>query len=449
MNERYTRTAIAGVLFLYVMWMRTHDVATTFLMLGEQTRDWTIALGGLTELPLVGAPSTAGGRGLGPAYYWLLWIGRVILGPFMDNLPHAGGVAVALLQSIGDAWLFVALARRMHWALALAACLLISSGPFDIAISSVIWNPPVAEALIKMAIASAVMLDATSPFWRVGATIVLAWMAVQTHLSAAFAAAPIVAGVVIQPFCDRSTGVLRRFYVRLGVAVAVVVVLQLPFFVSLAREPNTPAGPTAALASITSGKSFRPFFGLDTVTGVTGNLFLPMSDSFKFWIPTLVCGAIVVAVYRRDPVVLGVSIGAVLTMCVIFATWTRNYDGYWFLSMVPSMALVFTWTIAAIPSKRIVAAIGVMLTLWFATWQPARIESSKRYFEYPQYATMVRGSREVLLRAPVVRDIRVAFDVHPTMDRQFVYRILGGRIDPTARYVATINADGTARLSTD
>src|SRR6478752_10115845 len=105
-------------------------------------------------------------------------------------------------------------------------------------------------------------------------------------------------------------------------------------------------------------------------------------------------------------------------MCVIFATWTRNYDGYWFLSMVPSMALVFTWTIAAIPSKRIVAAIGVMLTLWFATWQPARIESSKRYFEYPQYATMVRGSREVLLRAPVVRDIRVAFDVHPTMDRQ-------------------------------
>ena len=83
MNERYARAATAGVLFVYVMWIRTHDVATTFLMLGEQTRDWRIALGGITELPLVGAPSTAGGRGLGPAYYWLLWIGRVTLGPFM------------------------------------------------------------------------------------------------------------------------------------------------------------------------------------------------------------------------------------------------------------------------------------------------------------------------------------------------------------------------------
>jgi hypothetical protein len=33
----------------------------------------------------------------------------------MDNLPHAGGVTVALLQSIADAWLFVALSRRVHW----------------------------------------------------------------------------------------------------------------------------------------------------------------------------------------------------------------------------------------------------------------------------------------------------------------------------------------------
>ena len=92
--------------------MRTYDVASTFLMLGEQTRDWTIALGSITELPLTGAPSTAGGRGFGPAYYWLLWLGRVTIGPFMDNLPHAGGITVALLQSIADVWLFVALSRR-------------------------------------------------------------------------------------------------------------------------------------------------------------------------------------------------------------------------------------------------------------------------------------------------------------------------------------------------
>mgnify|MGYP001263649035 FL=1 len=127
-------------------------------MLGEQTRDWAIALGGVTELPLTGAPSTAGGRGFGPVYYWLLWLGRNLVGPFTDFLPHAGGFTVALLQSIADTWLLLAVWRRVGPLLALAMCLVIASAPFDIAISSVIWNPPVAAALTKMATAMALGL---------------------------------------------------------------------------------------------------------------------------------------------------------------------------------------------------------------------------------------------------------------------------------------------------
>ena len=208
MNERQ-RSLGAGrrVCFVYVLGIRTYDVADTFLMLGEQTRDWTIALGGITDLPLTGAPSTAGGRGFGPVYYWLLWIGRVTIGPFMDNLPHAGGITVALLQSIADIWLFVALSRRMHWALALAMCLLIASAPFDIAISSVIWNPPVAAALIKMATAMALIADAgvtalarrrrrrCSPGWRCSATC-------RRYSSPA----PLLAALAIREFSDRSNG---------------------------------------------------------------------------------------------------------------------------------------------------------------------------------------------------------------------------------------------------
>ena len=37
---------------------------------------------------------------------------------------------------------------------------------------------------------------------------------------------------------------------------------------------------------------------------------------------------------------------------------------------------------------------------------------------------------QLILQAPVVRDIKVSFEVHPTMDRHFIYKILGGRIDP-------------------
>ena len=86
------RAATACAFFAYVLLIRTYDIADTFLMLGEQTRDWAIALGGITELPLTGAPSTAGGRGFGPVYYWILWLGRNLVGPFTDFLPHAGGI---------------------------------------------------------------------------------------------------------------------------------------------------------------------------------------------------------------------------------------------------------------------------------------------------------------------------------------------------------------------
>ena len=214
MNERYARIAFAAAFFLYVLAIRTYDVASTFLMLGEQTRDWTIALGSITDLPLMGAPSTAGGRGLGPVYYWLLWIGRFTIGPFLDNLPHAGGITVALLQSAADVWLFVALSRRIHWALALALCLLIASAPFDIALSSLIWNPPVAAALVKMATAMALSLTPASSIWQVAATAMLAWMAVQCHLSALFVAAPLLAALPLQSVVERSSNVRRTIVER-------------------------------------------------------------------------------------------------------------------------------------------------------------------------------------------------------------------------------------------
>jgi hypothetical protein len=441
--------ALAAVFFVYVLWIRTDDVSSTFLMLGEQTRDWTIALGGITDLPLAGAPSTAGGRGFGPAYYWLLWIGRLTIGPFMDNLPHAGGVIVALLQSIADTWLFVALSRRVPWSLALAACLLIASAPFDIAISSVIWNPPVSAALIKMAMAMALMLTAAASAWHIAATALLAWMAVQAHLSAIFVAAPLLAAIAIEPFYGGSTRVLRTFYGRSQAALiiaGVILILQIPFLISLFNEPGAPVGPSAAIAGLTHPQAVRPWMAYDSVTGITGNLVWPMPDTFRFAIPTLVTGAIVAFMYRRDLVAIGASIGGVLIATLLFTTSTRNYDSYWFLTLTSAMTLIYALTIAAIPSKAAVKWIGVAILLFVAWRQPARIEDSKRFFKYPQYEAMVRGSRELIMRAPVVRDITTDFEVHPTMDRHFIYTILGGRIDPGALYTAVVNRDGTVRL---
>ena len=59
---------------------------------------------------------------------------------------------------------------------------------------------------------------------------------------------------------------------------------------------------------------------------------------------------------------------------------------------------------------------------------------------------MARASRQLIMQAPALRDIAVTFEVHPTMDRHFIYRILGGRIDPNALYTAVVNSDGSVRL---
>ena len=442
MTERHARLALAILFFVYVFAIRTYDVSTTFLMLGEQARDWTIALGGISDLPLVGAPSTAGGRGLGPAYYWVLWIGRVILGPFMDNLPHAGGIAVALLQSVADVWLFVALSRRIHWGLALAVCLLIASAPFDIALSSLIWNPPVSAAFVKMATAMALGLEPVSPErqsrgggMEVAVTVALAWMGVQSHLSGIFLAAPLLLAIA---FTRRLKGVV--------IAAATIVALQIPFLISLVREPSAAAGPTAAVAGLTNPQAFRPWFAYSSVTGITGNIVMPLWDGPEYTLPVLIAAIVVATIYRKDLTVIAVTAGAMLTATLLFATSTRAYDGYWFITLTTALTLLFGLAIASIPSPAAVKWIGFALLAMIVWRQPARIEDSKRFFKYPPYGTMVKASEDLIRKAPAVRDIKLTFEVHPTMDRFFVYKILGGQISPAAMNTAVFNADGSVTL---
>jgi hypothetical protein len=443
-KERPALTALAAVFFIYVFAIRTHDVASTFLMLGEQTRDWTVALGGITDLPLVGAPSTAGGRGFGPSYYWVLWLGRVVLGPFMDNLPHVGGITVALIQSIADTLLLIALSRRVHWSLALSMCLLIASAPFDIAISSVIWNPPVSEAFIKMAIAMALMLTPSSPLWQVGLAAAFAWLAVQAHLSGIFVAGPLLVAIALQSLtANKPKGLLLQ---RLLLIAATVLALQIPFFISMLKEPGAPVGPSSAIAGLTHPKVFKPLIAYNSVTGITGNLVWPLWNASEYAIPVLIGALIIAIAYRKDLVLIAITGGAFVMATVLFTTSTRSYDGYWFLTMTAALTLTLGMAVAAIPSKTAVKWIGIALLAFIVWRQPARIEDSTRFFKYPQYDAMLKGSRRVVDEAPVVKDIKVTFEVHPTMDRQFIYKILGGRIDPSALYTAVINSDGSIRL---
>jgi hypothetical protein len=442
MTERYARVAVAAVFFVYVLAIRTYDVADTFLMLGEQTRDWTIALGGISELPLTGAPSTAGGRGFGPVYYWILWLGRHVIGPFTDNLPHAGGITVALMQSIADAWLLLVLWRRVGPYLALAMCLLIASAPFDVAISSVIWNPPVSAALVKMATAMALSLGVSPPLWKVGGAAAIAWLAVQAHTSAIFVAAPLLLALVWQALA------MQDRLKRAGLVAAVVLVLQIPYFVAITKDPSAPAGPTAALNTIANAENFRIDRSYGVVVNATGELLVRRMNAWPFFqVPTLVAALVVLVAWRHDLVVLALSIGGIAGATILFSTWTRGFDSYWFLTLMTGMVLTYGMAIAAAPSKQAVKWIGVFLLAGVALLQPLRIQQSTVFFKYPQYRPMRLASYALAAQAPAVRDIRMTYEVHPTMDKYFMYRILGGRIDPAAPQRAFFDPDGTVRLA--
>jgi hypothetical protein len=444
MNERYARVAVAAIFFLYVVYIRVYDITDTFLMLGEQTRDWAIALGGITELPLTGAPSTAGGRGFGPVYYWLLWLGRHLVGPFMDYLPHAGGVTVALLQSSADTWLLVALWRRAGVFLALAMCLVIASAPFDIAISSVIWNPPVAAALIKMATGSALMLVDTSPRWKTVLSMALAWLAVQAHLSAIFVAAPLIVALACRPALQQQW---REAAVLAGAAAVVVLLLQIPYFVQIARDPAAPLGPTSALSNMANAEAIRIDRSYNSIVNGTGEVLVRQFDAWQFQVPTAIAGLIVLVAWRRDVIVLAASVGGIIGATVLFATWTRGYDSYWFLTLTTAMVLTYGMAIAAIPHRLAVQAIGAVVLAVTVWMQPSRVEQSTVFFKYPAYRTMRLASYELAAKHPVLRDIRVNFDgAHPTMDKYIMYSILGGRIDKAAPQQAFVNGDGSVRV---
>jgi hypothetical protein len=447
MTARSVRVAAAAAFFLYALFIRTFDIADTFLMLGEQSRDWAIALGGLSELPLTGAPSTAGGRGFGPVYYWILWLGRLIVGPFTDNLPHAGGFTVALLQSGAETWLLLALWARVGALLALAMCLLIASAPFDVAISSVIWNPPVAAALVKMATAMALGLGDPAPRWKVAVTAALAWCAVQAHLSAIFVAAPLLAALVVQAGLGKA-GLKSGPTLATAAAVAgVILVLQIPYFVAVLRDPAAPMGPTSAITAMANADAIRLDRSYASIVNGTGEVLVRQFDAWRFQIPTAIAAAIVLARWWRDVVLLAVSVGGLAGATVLFATWTRGYDSYWFLTLTPAMVLTYGMAIAAIPRPPVVHWTGAALLGALLLLQPSRVAQSNAFFKYPQYRIMRVASYELAATAPVLRDIRLTFEAHPTMDKYFIYRILGGRIDPAAPLRGFVNADGSVSLA--
>ena len=443
-HRHHAALLLAG-LGVYTLTVRVYGIHQHFWMYGDQMRDWLIAVGPLRELPLVGTPSTAGGTSLGPSFYWTLWIIATVIGPWFEYLPHAGGIGLSLLQSLADVLLAWAIWRRLgSLAVALAVVLLAASSPHDLAISATIWNPVLAVVFAKVALAGLLLSSRDPSPWKMAGVTAAAWLAVQAHTGALFVAAAVVLFYIARDMAARRyrDAAATAFGLQL-----VILVLQVPFLLHLLWYPSAEAAPTAILQAVgQAGQSGAIDVGR-SVHAVGGALEVLIASPWSIpWFPfLLVAAAFVVAFrHRRDGGLVAAAVAPVVLAMLAFASWTRPFDSYWFLPMVPSAALLLVLAATAFPWPRVTGTISVAIVVFVLAAQPARVSRSHEFLRLPAYDALVRGSRQIAKYGQPVSRIEADF-VDPEVDREVLLRLLGGTMSEDGP-VATIHKDGTVRF---
>lgn len=446
-RSRVPRIAVLVSTFVVTLAIRVWGVAEHFLLLGDQIRDWGIALGPLTELPLVGPPTHVHGYTIGPAFYWILWAIRVTVGPWYNNLPHAGGIGQAVLQSAADTLLLAAVWKRTQsmW-IALTTITLVATASFDLALSALVWNPVMGSTLAKAATALVLLEWHRQSMVRVLLTAAAAWSAVHAYTGAVFVTVGVFAAVVVDPFVRGERATVRR---NLLAIFAVVAVLQLPYLIHQLGNrfrDSALAAVTGGLASVLSGTA--PPQLAKSVAGYAGALetiqMAPWHPRFAPWV-LLACAVIVLVRYRRDTVVLTTTLVPQVAAIIGYALFLGGLDAYYYLSLMPAAALTSVLAVGALPPARFVPFVGAAMLASVFALLPIRIRHASTFFKMPEYKAIVDGSRRIVSTHQPMRAIRTAFTLPPTGDPEFVYMILGGHVDRQSPWVAVITSEGAVR----
>jgi hypothetical protein len=415
-------------------------------MLWDQIRDWGIALGPLWDLPLVGPPTHFRGFTIGPAFYWILWGIRITVGPWFDNLPHAGGIGQAVLQSAADVLLLAAVWKRTRsLPIALLTVVLLATSSYDLALAPLVWNPVMGSILAKAATALILLDWHRGSLVRVAVVALVAWSAVHAYTGAVFAALGVFAAMVAPAVVKGEW----RVAARQGVVIAgVVAFLQAPWAVH--RLSSADAAPvmgvvTGSLEQVFTGRA-SPRVG----TSVRGYV-----DAFSFiqgfpsrfpgagWI-LLIAAGVTALRYRRDPTLPAVLLIPQALAIVGYALFQGGLDHYYYLSLMPAAVVTIVFALTALPDRWELArnAIAVLALAAVLVELPGRFAYSATLHKMPEYAPLVEGSRRAVRQRQPMRAIETEFNLPQPSDATFVYRILGGRIDPASPWVARIRSTG-------
>ena len=438
------RIALLTATFILTLIPRVWGIDRHFALLEDQIRDWGIALGSFTSLPLVGPPTHFRGYTIGPAPYWILWSIRVVIGPWFQNLPHGGGIGQAMLASAADTLLLAAVWKRTGsvW-LALTAVVILATAPFDLSLAAVIWTPVVASTLVKTATAL-ILLDWPRPsLARTGVTAAIAWSAVQTYTGTVFAALGIFAALLVEDAVRRDwRAALRRGLVVAGVIGA----LQVPYLIHQAahrfREPAMSAV-TGSISGIIRGKEPLRLAasGARYVKAVDIIAVSPWHLSAAGWI-LLACAVLLAVRYRPDPALLSVTLLPQLAAILGYALWLGDLQEYYYLSLMPAAVLTVLLGATALVPARSAHLAGIALLVGAVAIVPARLRYAATLPRLPAYGILLDASRQIIRLKQPMRSIHPQFALPASTDPEFMFRILGGRIDQRAEWRAEISPDG-------
>ena len=429
---------------LTAMALRVHGIQNHFWMLEDQIRDWGIAAGPFWRLPLVGPPTHVHGYTIGPAFYWILWAIRVVVGPFFENLPHAGGIGQAALQTAADTMLLVAIWRRTGSAsIALASFIVVVSSGFDLALSGLVWNPTMGSTLSKVATALVLLDWHRRSSLRLATVAAIAWASIHAYTGAVFVALPALLAIVLDMW--RHAG--RRAAIRaLAIVAVVVAALQVPYLAyQITQHFAAPAmgAVTGSVAEILSGHAAPTFTRSlggyrDAVRDIQ---VMPFAFPGIGWLLT-VAGLLTAWLWRRDPTLLLMILAPQAAAIAGFAFFLGSLDSYYYLSMMPAAVLTVLLPLTRItwPVARRVTCVAVLLAACTAV--PARWTYSQTQFKLPEYKVLVAASRTVRNAHRPFRAIVADFPLPPTCDPDFLYRLLGGQMDRRSPWVAVISLDG-------
>lgn len=442
------------LLCLYSFYFRTFQVTEHFHLLGDQVRDWNWAVKPFRELPRVGTPTSKGGYCLGPIFYWTLWFIRITIGRFYDNLPHAGGIGLAAIHSIADGLLLLAILKRGIPIIAsVAIMLLLVSSPFETSLSGTIWNPGLSVSFVELATAFFLMIPNSHWALKTLVTSTAAWLAVQAHTQAIFFALSLLVYLIVEPWIVAG---LRPALKRLLIIIAVIVVLQIPYFTEINKHHDIPREQLGIVAAsfnslVTKPASFHPYASFTTLVDALAELFGPHLSHTVVIMLSLVAGGALLFGFRKDHEVLAVA------LLPLFLAWlgysflsVGTLYTYWYMNLMPSFVLLILFGFIKSPFpilNKVSILLGPFVLLLAFAAQPTRLATRAQSASYPYYAAIVRGAREIVRNGVPVRSV-IPPSFPNKVEPSYVVEWLGGRVEESADLIAIIGEDGSVTYQT-